>query len=182
MRKRYIVNLTVEERAARPRKLDGASEARLVQIACSEPPAGRARRTMSLVADRLVELKVFDSVSPSTVQRGLKKNETKPWLVERFCIPPEQNAAFVKCMEHVLEVYHRPYDRDRPQVCLDETSTQLLEHTASPSLRAQAHRPGSMMNTSGAARKRPLPCLEIVQTPAPDRPGNSGFQKSRFGP
>ena len=62
-----------QENPSRPRKLDGASEARLVQIACSEPPAVRARWTISLLTERLVELKVFDSVSPSTVQRGLKK-------------------------------------------------------------------------------------------------------------
>jgi hypothetical protein len=35
-------------------------------------------------------------------------------------------------MEDVLEVYHRPYDPMRPQVCLDETSKQLLEHTRVP--------------------------------------------------
>lgn len=35
-------------------------------------------------------------------------------------------------MEDVLEVYHRPYDSQRPQVCLDETSKQLLEHTRDP--------------------------------------------------
>ena len=35
-------------------------------------------------------------------------------------------------MEDVLEVYHRPHDPDRPQVCLDETSKQLLEHTRKP--------------------------------------------------
>jgi len=35
-------------------------------------------------------------------------------------------------MEDVLEVYHRPYDPQRPQVCLDETSKQLLEHTRAP--------------------------------------------------
>lgn len=35
-------------------------------------------------------------------------------------------------MEDVLEVYHRPYDPARPQVCLDETSKQLLEHTRTP--------------------------------------------------
>lgn len=35
-------------------------------------------------------------------------------------------------MEGVLEVYHRPYDADRPQVCMDETSKQLLEHTRTP--------------------------------------------------
>jgi transposase len=52
--------------------------------------------------------------------------------VKRFCIPPEQNAAFVQAMEDVLEVYHRPYDPSQPQVCLDETSKQLLEHTRIP--------------------------------------------------
>jgi DDE superfamily endonuclease len=35
-------------------------------------------------------------------------------------------------MENVLDVYHRPYDRNRPQVCLDETSKQLLEHVRVP--------------------------------------------------
>jgi hypothetical protein len=35
-------------------------------------------------------------------------------------------------MEDVLEVYHRPYDPERPQVCLDESSKQLLEHTRVP--------------------------------------------------
>jgi transposase len=62
-----------QDTPSRPRKLDGESEARLVQIACSPPPNGRARWTISLLADKLVELKVFDTVSPSTVQRGLKK-------------------------------------------------------------------------------------------------------------
>jgi hypothetical protein len=61
-----------------------------------------------------------------------KKNEIKPWLVERFCIPPQKNAAFVQAMEDVLDVYHRPYNPDRPQVCLDESSKQLLAHTRIP--------------------------------------------------
>lgn len=52
--------------------------------------------------------------------------------MKRFCIPPEENAAFVQAMEDVLEVYHRPYDPARPQVCLDESSKQLLEHTRIP--------------------------------------------------
>jgi transposase len=65
-----------QEFPSRPRKLDGASEAQLVRIACSPPPAGRARWTVTLLADKLVELKVFDSVSASTVQRGLKKTRS----------------------------------------------------------------------------------------------------------
>ena len=62
-----------QENPSRPRKLDGASEARLASIACSPPPPGRARWTLSLLANRLVELEVFERVSVSTVQRGLKK-------------------------------------------------------------------------------------------------------------
>jgi hypothetical protein len=52
--------------------------------------------------------------------------------VKRFCIPPEENAAFVCAMEDVLDVYHRPYDPERPQVCLDETSKQLVGHLQTP--------------------------------------------------
>lgn len=65
-----------QENPSRPRKLDGASEAQLVRIACSPPPPGRARWTISLLAGKLVELKIFDSVSASTVQRGLKKTRS----------------------------------------------------------------------------------------------------------
>jgi transposase len=121
-----------QENPSRPRKFDGASEAKLVQIACSSPPEGRAHWTLSLLGDRLVELKVFDSISKSSVQRALKKNDLKPWRVKRFCIPPEENAAFVCAMEDVLDVYQRPYDPERPQVCLDETSKQLVAHTRTP--------------------------------------------------
>ena len=55
------------------KKLDGAAEARLFQIACSEPPAGRERWTMQLLADQLVELTVVRSISDETVRTTLKK-------------------------------------------------------------------------------------------------------------
>src|SRR5712671_2453278 len=45
-----------QENPSRPRKLDGAGEAQLVRLACSEPPEGRARWTLSLLAGKLVEL------------------------------------------------------------------------------------------------------------------------------
>lgn len=47
-------------------------------------------------------------------------------------IPPQANAAFVCAMEDVLEVYPRPYDPRHPQVCLDETSKQLVAETREP--------------------------------------------------
>ena len=47
-------------------------------------------------------------------------------------IPPKANAAFVAAMENVLEVYKRPHDPERPLVCLDETSKQLVAETREP--------------------------------------------------
>jgi transposase len=44
-------------------------------------------------------------------------------------IPPKENAEFVAAMEDVLEVYRRPYNRERPVVCLDEQSKQLVKET-----------------------------------------------------
>lgn len=66
------------ENPSRPRKFDGSSEAELIRIACSPAPPGRARWTLSLLADKLVELSVFDSVSKSSVQRALKKTSSNP--------------------------------------------------------------------------------------------------------
>lgn len=59
-------------------KLDGDAEARLITIACGEPPEGRNEWTLRLLADRLVELSVVDSISHMTVSRTLKKTNSSP--------------------------------------------------------------------------------------------------------
>jgi hypothetical protein len=48
-------------------------------------------------------------------------------LKNQWCIPPEANAAFVCAMEDVLAIYRRPYDKDVPLVCMDETTKQLTK-------------------------------------------------------
>jgi transposase len=55
------------------RKLDGAQEAQLVALACSQPPAGRKRWTLRLLAERMVELEVVPELSHETVRQTLKK-------------------------------------------------------------------------------------------------------------
>jgi transposase len=62
-----------QDRPSRERKLDGRAEARLIALACSAPPDGRKEWTMQLLADRLVELEVVESVCDETVRRALKK-------------------------------------------------------------------------------------------------------------
>jgi transposase len=138
VRKRYALGgLEVALHHGRPRrdyrrKLDGEQEAHLVALACSPPPLGRRFWTLRLLAGRMVELHFVDGISYETVRRLLTKNALKPWLTERWCIPPEGSGEFVWRMEDVLAVYTRPYDPKRPQVCLDEVSKQLLAHKREP--------------------------------------------------
>lgn len=61
---------------SRKRILDGAQEARLIALACSQAPPGRSRWTLRLLADKLVELEVADSISYETVRRTLKKTNS----------------------------------------------------------------------------------------------------------
>jgi transposase len=67
------LNRKAQDRPSRARVLDGRAEAHLVALACSDPPAGQAHWTLTLLAGRLVELRVVAAVSPSTVRRVLKK-------------------------------------------------------------------------------------------------------------
>jgi len=68
------LNRVPVDRSAR-RKLDGEQEAHLIALACSEPPEGRARWTLKLLADRMIEMKYVGSLSDETVRRALKKTD-----------------------------------------------------------------------------------------------------------
>jgi transposase len=65
--------LNERPRPGQARKLDGRQEAYVIALACSEPPEGRARWTLRLLASRLVELEIVDEISHKTVERLLKK-------------------------------------------------------------------------------------------------------------
>jgi Homeodomain-like domain len=58
------------------RKLDGEQEARLVAVACSEPPSGQKRWTLRLLANTLVELEVVEAISYETVRQTLKQTSS----------------------------------------------------------------------------------------------------------
>lgn len=65
---------------ARPRIFDGAAEAKLIALACGEPPKGRARWTLQLLEEQVVELKIVERASDNTIGRTLKKT-----LSSRIC-------------------------------------------------------------------------------------------------
>ncbi|MBS3762446.1 MAG: IS630 family transposase [Planctomycetes bacterium] len=121
-----------QSRPSRRRKLDGEKEARLIAIACSEPPEGRARWTLQMLADELVRLEVVDSISDQTVRRSPKKNQFQPHRRECWLIPKKHNAAFVAAMEDILELYKRPYDPKFPLICMDEQPVQLVKEIRKP--------------------------------------------------
>jgi transposase len=79
IRKRFVEGGGLEEalnerpRPGGERKLSGKQEAHLLALACSDPPRGRKQWTMQLLADRLVESEVVDSISDETVRRALKR-------------------------------------------------------------------------------------------------------------
>ena len=79
IRKRFVTEGGMEQalnqrpRPGGKRKLMGKQEAYLLALACSDPPQGKKHWTMQLLADRLIELEVVDSVSDETVRRTLKR-------------------------------------------------------------------------------------------------------------
>jgi hypothetical protein len=67
------LNRKKQERPSRQPKFDGKAEAHVIAIRCGQPPKGRTRWTLRLLADRLVELQIVDSVCHETVRQVLKK-------------------------------------------------------------------------------------------------------------
>ena len=70
--------LSERPRPGKARLLNGRQEVYLIALTGSTPPAGRAQWTMQLLADRLVELKVVESISDETVRRALKRGTSNP--------------------------------------------------------------------------------------------------------
>ena len=107
---------------------------------------------MRLLEEKVVELHIVERASDNTIGRTLKKNILKPHLKQQWVIPPDANAAFVAAMEDVLEVYQRPHDPQRPLVCLDETSKQLIVENARADRRqTRTARRGTITNTDAMA-------------------------------
>jgi transposase len=123
--------LSEEPRPGADRKLSGKEEALLVATACSNPPQGRARWTLELLADELVRLTEHGSLSRETVRRRLTENHLKPWRKDMWRIP-QMDGESVARMEDVLDLYAEPPDPKRPVVGFDESPVQLIGETRQP--------------------------------------------------
>src|SRR5882762_904692 len=117
--------LSDEPRPGADRKLSGKEEALLVATACSNPPEGRARWTLDLLAGAMARLTEHDSISGDSVRRRLAEYEIKPWRKYISCIP-QVDAEYVARMEDVLDLYAEAPDPKLPVVCFDESPIQLI--------------------------------------------------------
>lgn len=135
-KRRFVVGnldhaLSEEPRPGASRKLTGKEEALLVATACSNPPPGRARWTLELLADTMVKLTEHDCISRETVRRRLAENHLKPWRKDMWCIP-QVDGEYVARMEDVLDLYAEARDPKRPVICFDESPVQLIGEVRRP--------------------------------------------------
>lgn len=135
--KRDFVEYGLEEaleegvRYGQPRKLTTKQDALLVAIACSKPPKGRCRWTLSLLGDQLIALTDLASISHETIRNRLKDNELKPWQKKMWCIA-KMDAAYIARMEHILDLYSEPEAAEYPIVNFDEAAKQMVEQVNEP--------------------------------------------------
>lgn len=136
----YGLEHALEEgaRSGQPRKLDAHQEALLIAIACSNPPKGRCRWTLSLLGDQLVRLSDIKEISYETIRNRLKENDLKPWQKKMWCIA-KLDAAYIARMEHILDLYAQPKDEERPIVNFDEAGKQLVSQINEPKLAKPGH-------------------------------------------
>ncbi len=81
-----------------------------------------------------------------------------------WCIPPQENAAFVCGMENVLQVYTRPYDASHPVICMDESSKQCVQEIRPP----QPMRPGHAARADAEYRRNGVGHLLMYYAPFED--------------
>jgi hypothetical protein len=146
--------LSEEARPGAARKLSGKDTALLVATACSNPPEGRKRWTLDLLAGAMVCLTEHEALSRETVRRRLTEDDLKPWQRDMWCIP-QVDGAYIARMEDVLDLYAEEADPKRPVVCFDESPTQLIGAVREP----VAAEPGQPTSPNACFCLRPPSCF-----------------------
>jgi hypothetical protein len=125
-------------------------EGNLERALSEDPPAGRARWTLELLADAMVKLTEHESLSHETVRRRLADNGLKPWRKDMWCIP-KVDGEYVARMEDVLDLYAEAPDPTRPVVCSDESPVQLIGEVRQPIPAERASSNATITSTAATA-------------------------------
>ena len=122
------------------RLLTDTQQQQIVAMVCADPPEGRARWTIRLIAEESVRRKLVRKVGRETIRILLQSHATKPWRIKSWCVA-DLTPEYIHNMEDVLAVYERPVEEKQPVVCLDEKPVQLLADVRSP---VPARKPGQI--------------------------------------
>lgn len=116
-----------DERSGRPIDIDDRERSRIVAMVCTDPPNGYYRWTLDLIVEEASRkgLVANGTISREQVRIILQEHDLKPWQEKMWCIE-ELSEEYIERMEDVLEVYERPYDPDKPVICVDEKPVPLL--------------------------------------------------------
>lgn len=130
IRRRFVqegleASLNEKPRSGRPTQISGLQRATVTALACAEPPAGYAKWSLRLLADKVVELELMEHISHTKVGDILKDNALKPHLKKQWCLGT-LTSLFLWRMEDILQLYEQPYDPTRPLICFDERPCQLI--------------------------------------------------------
>jgi putative transposase len=104
--------------------LQASDKQRIIAMACSQPPEGRSRWTVRLIAEEAVKRKLVPGVGRETIRILLQSHDLKPWRKKMWCIAALDEEYITK-MEDVLAVYIKPYRSTEPVLCLDEKPVSL---------------------------------------------------------
>jgi hypothetical protein len=118
-----------DERSGRPIDFDDRERSRIIAMVCSKPPEGAYRWTLDLIVEEAEKKKLIEgTISREQIRIILQEHDLKPWQEKMWCIG-EMNEEYIQRMEDVLEVYERPYNPNKPVICLDEKPVPLIADT-----------------------------------------------------
>lgn len=131
---------------------DDSQKQRIIAMVCGDPPSGRSRWTVRLVAQEAVSRSLVPRVGREAIRVLLLDHDLKPWRETMWCVP-ELNEHYIHNMEDVLSVYERPYDPAQAVVCPDEKPVTLHAdlRPASPSKPGREARQDSEYERCGTA-------------------------------
>ena len=115
-----------QPRPGRKKKVNDQIITELSALACSNPPKGYIRWTITLLHQKGTRQFGW-GISKTTIWRILSTNKIKPWIKRMWCIT-EITSQYLNRMYDILEIYARPYNPQRPVFCIDEKNFQLTSH------------------------------------------------------
>lgn len=118
-----------DERSGRPIDFDDRDRSRIIAMVCSDPPKGYYRWTLDLIVEESEKRNLTkDTISREQIRIILQEHDFKPWQEKMWCIG-NLDAEYIAKMEDVLDVYARPYNKNRPVICIDEKPVPLIGDT-----------------------------------------------------